>query len=216
LKLLVTLLEEPDVQPGRLDLIELLKNLQEEIRAVLKPILRTPLNASNAKEQHEVNYGIRYGMQEIVRRLNLCTFNPQWSLYAENIGDETNSLKGWYCTYDPEQRNRVTPIDDAILSQQRVLHLGDYRFVVKAIPPRSKSIADRLYWIVGQTLSDASIARLKTCVECGKYFSAYDSKQVVCGSECRERHNRKGIAWRVKQWRIGQARKSESKTHRFK
>jgi hypothetical protein len=198
LKLLVSILEEKDIQPGDPRLIENLQNLQDEIKTAFKPILRTSLNA---KERDEINYGVRRGMESIMGRLNWCTFSPKWALYAENVDDNTNSLEGWHCTYDPERSNDIAPVDGRILSQERVLHLGDYRFVVKEVSPRPKSIADRLYWFVGQTLIRALISRLKTCVECGKYFSAYDSKQVVCGNECRKQHNRKGTAERVRRSR---------------
>jgi hypothetical protein len=208
LKLLVTLLEERDIQPQRPDFIKQLQSLQDEIKAVLKPILRTSLKAN---ERNDINYGIRHGMEVMVAQLNRCTLTPTWALYADNLRDKSNSLQGWHCTYDPERPNDVTKVDGVVLSQSNVLHLGDYRFVVKESLPRSNSIADRLFWFVGQTLIDGSISRLKTCVECKKYFSSYDSKQVVCGaSECRVRHNRKGTAERVRRLRKRQAKKRKN------
>src|SRR3546814_11987069 len=53
-----------------------------------------------------INYGIRYGMESIVARLNQCTLRPTWALYAENLGDKSNLLAGWRCTYDPRSDER--------------------------------------------------------------------------------------------------------------
>lgn len=204
LKLLTTLLEESDIQPGRPDLIEHLQGLQDEIKALLKPILRS---SPKKNEQNEINQGIRGGIESIVARLNRCTYSPNWALYSDRKISDQNLLKGWHCTYDPKDTSSITTIDPVILAQQRVLRLGEYRYVVKEIQPRFRSIADRLYWIVGQTLITACISRLKTCVECEKYFSAYDSKQVVCSLPgCRQQHNRKGTSARVKRLRIREAK----------
>jgi hypothetical protein len=205
LKLLVSVLQESDVNPAQPQLIANLEVLQDEVKSFLKPLLGSSLSV---KEQQRLDYETRRGMESLVARLNRCRFSPQWALYQEGVlNDDRKQHHRWYCTYSPERPNDVTRIDGEILAQQKVLRRGNYRYVVMEMRPRTRSIADRLYWYVGQTLMDASISRLKTCVECQRYFSAYDSKQVVCGQrECRDQHNRRGAANRVKRLRARKKR----------
>lgn len=202
LKLLVTILEEREVQPGYNtgnlhwwgekpkdpDLINYLQDLQDEIKTVLAPLVRSSPSSVN----------IGRVVENIIARLN--HFNPRarWVLYTDRVG----ILEDWHCLYDPEHPNDVTKIDSVILAQEKVLRLDGHCFVVKQTVSCGNSIADKLYWHIGRTFVDGSIARLKTCVECGKYFPAYDSKQIVCPmSECRKQHSRKGIAERVRLYR---------------
>src|SRR6266576_2730766 len=178
LKLLTSILEERDIQPLRPDLIEHLRSLQDKLKADLKPILRS---SPKKNEQSEIENGRKAGIRNIIARFNQCTFSPRWARYSKGeIMENKGEREGWWCTYEPEASSRVTKVDTSILAHGKVLRLGNSRYVVREVAPRADSIADRLYWIVLQTFIDASIYRLKNCVECKRYFSAYDVNQVVC------------------------------------
>ena len=195
LKPIVGLLEERHVDPSVCpDLLDWLQELQDNVRARLQPII----------ERDETR--IRWAVQVLVEELNTRRFRAQWEVYAS----EAIMGMNWARTMNPEKPNYIDRADPALFGHhQRRLKIDNHHYVVKPVfspnpmpsDPNSlrkllsESIANRLYWLVGQTLVDATIDTLKMCAECGKYFAAYDGKQKYCSPACAKVENDKDKVW---------------------
>jgi hypothetical protein len=186
LEAVVRLLDEWDIyQPV---LVNQLKRLQDEVRARLQPII----------ERDETR--IRGLVQLLVAELNRRQFRAQWALYAHG---EVMGMD-WARTYNPENPSYVDPADPDLFMNQRRFEIGKHEYVVKPVfsrpaPATDNSpnrrfdlISNRLYWLIGQMLVDATIGTLRMCDRCDKYFGAYDGKQKYCSPACAKMSNDEG------------------------
>jgi len=176
-------------------LVDDLRAGQKEVLTDLRQIISEPGNATT----------VRGCLVQIVRKVNALQFISQWRLDSLDkfAGDDSPVWRSFYDPSDPNTiRDTSPPSAQSYSSGQRVLNIGEGKWIVRRVFPKLPSPRQRLYEVIISALESGELSRLKKCLECQRFFVAEDTRMKFCPPECYKSNDRRKA--------VGRSRKSRN------
>lgn len=191
----------------RPDLVNKAKELQEELLTDIRLFVSEPKDFIT----------IRNRLAEILRKANGLKITSRWALECERRdyslapgGGKLAEGEQWDVYYDPDDPNTVKPVinprNRAFGPGERMLKIGDGKFVIRRWISGGDTPRQKLYGIITSALESGWLERLKRCLECQKFFVSDDPRSKYCTDACKQARDKRDAPNRMRRLR---ARKLE-------